>query len=63
MEVEFYIVGHYFPDDSDKFAGAVPESIIVCPAFCHLGIIISLEGGIVLYNIMSCIYKSIAKDS
>ena len=51
IEVKVYVVGHHFPDDPDKLAGTVPKGIVVRPAFCHLLIVISLKGGIVLNNI------------
>jgi hypothetical protein len=62
VEVEFYIVSHHLPDDSDKFACTMPKGIIVCTAFSHLGIVIRLEGGIIFNNVMSCIYKCISED-
>lgn len=62
VKVKFYIVSHHFPDVPDKFAGTVPKGVIVCTALSHLGIVICLEGGIVFYNIMSCVYKCIPKD-
>ncbi len=43
VEVEFYFVSKHLPDDSDKFADTVPKSIVMRPAFSHLGIIICLE--------------------
>ena len=61
VEVEFYIVSHHFPDDSDKFAGTMPKGVIVRTAFSHLGIIISFEGGIIFNNVMSCVYKGVSK--
>lgn len=52
VEVKFYFVSEHLPDDPDKLAGTVPEGIVVSPAYCHLGVIVSLEGGVVLYNIV-----------
>jgi hypothetical protein len=48
-------------DDSDELAGAVPEGIVVSPAFGHLGVVISLEGRVVLNNVVSCINQGITK--
>ncbi len=62
FEVKFQVVSHHFPDDSDELAGTVPKSIIVSPAFSHLGVIVSLEGGIAFNNIVSCINKCISED-
>ena len=58
VEVEFYFVSEHLPDDSDKFAGTVPKSIVMRPAFSHLGIILCLEGGIVFHNIVLTKYHS-----
>lgn len=33
------------------------------PAFCHLGIIISFEGGVILYNIVSYIDECVPEHS
>lgn len=41
----------------------MPGSIIVRPAFCHLGIIISFEGGVILYNIVSYIDECVPEHS
>ena len=38
------------------------KGIIVSPAFSHLGFVVSLEGGIIFNNIVSCINKCISKD-
>lgn len=59
--VECDFASEHLPDDSDKLAGAVPQSIVVRPVFRSLGIVISLESCIVFYNIMSSIHKGIAK--
>ena len=29
VEVKFYIVSHYLPDNSDEFAGTMPKGVIV----------------------------------
>lgn len=39
------------------------QSIVMEPAFCYLGVIISLEGGIVFHNVMCCIYKRIVEHT
>ena len=62
FEVKFNFVSQYLPDDSDELAGTVPKGIIMSPAFRHLGIVISLESGVVFNNIVSCINKCISKD-
>ena len=61
VEVKFQVVCHHFPDDSDELGGTMSQGIVVSPAFRHLGIVVSLEGGVVLYNIVSCIYQSITQ--
>ena len=61
FEVEFYFVSEHLPDDPDKFSGAMSKGIVVCPAFGSLGVVISLESRIVLYNIMSCVHKGVTK--
>lgn len=45
FEVELCFVSKHFTDDSDKLVKAMPEGIIVCMSFCHLGIIVSFEVG------------------
>ena len=57
-EIKFDFVREHLMDDSDKLAGTMPKGIIMCSAFRHLGIIISLESGIVFHNIVSCIHQS-----
>ncbi len=63
IEVKLSFVREHLPDDSDKLAGTMSKGIVTSPAFRHLGIIISLEGGIVFNNIVSCIHKCISKHS
>lgn len=41
----------------------MPKRIIVSPAFGSLGIVVSFESRIVLYNIMCCIYESVTKNT
>ena len=60
VEVKFYFVSEHLPDDSDKLAGTVPKGIVVSPAFRHLFVIVSLEGGIVLYNIVGCVDECVS---
>ena len=62
VEIEFYLVSEHLIDDPDEFAGTVPEGIVMRPAFRHLGVIVSLEGGVVLYHVVSRIHQCIAKD-
>ena len=61
-EIKGHVASQDFMDDPDKLTGTMPESIIVCPALRHLGVIIRFEGGIVLYHVMSSIHQCIAKD-
>ena len=61
LEVKFYFVSKHLRDDSDKLAGTMPKGIIVGPAFRHLGIVVSLESGVVFYNIVSCVNKCISE--
>ena len=61
-EIKFSIVSGHLVDDSDEFAGTVPYGIVMSPAFLHLGIVISLEGGVVLNHVVSSIHQSIAED-
>ncbi len=61
VEVNFYVISHYLPDNPDKFVGTVPKSIIASTAFSHLGIVIDLEGGI-LYRRYELRNKSITED-
>ena len=63
VEVKFDSVSEHLPDDPDKFAGAVPESIVMRPAFRHLFIIISFEGGVVLNNIVCCVNECVSEHS
>jgi len=63
FEVKFHFVSEHLPDDSDKFAGTVPKGIIVSLSFGSLGIVVSFESRIVLYNIMCCIYESVTKNT
>ena len=60
FEVKFYFVSKHLPDDPAKFAGTVSKGIVVRPVFRSLGIIISLESGVVFYIIVSCIHEGIA---
>ena len=59
VEVKFHLVSEHLPDDSDELAGAMPEGVVVSPAFRHLSVIVSLEGGIVLYDIVGCVDECI----
>ena len=61
LEAEYDFISEHLPDDSDKLAGAVPQSIVMRPDFSSLGIVINHESCIVFYNIMSSIHKGIAK--
>lgn len=63
VEVELDVVREYLEDDSDEFAGTVSESIVVSPALRHLGIIVCLEGGIVLDHVVGSVDQSIAEDT
>lgn len=63
VEAKFNFVSEHLPDDPDKFAGTVPEGIVVRPAFCHLFVIVSFEGGIVLNNIVGCVNERISEHS
>ena len=63
IEVKFDFVSQHLPDDSDKFAGTVPKSIVMSPAFRHLLIIVSFKGGIVFYYIVSCVDQSISENT
>ena len=47
IEAKFHFVSQHLPDDSDKFAGAMSEGIVVSPALCHLLIIVRFKGDIV----------------
>lgn len=60
IEVEFDSVSEYLPDDPDKFAGILPEGIVMRPAFRHLFFIVSFEGGIILYNVMCCVDECVS---
>ena len=60
IEVKFYFVSQHLPDDSDKFAGTMPQGIVMSPAFRHLLIIVSFKGGFVLNDIMSCIHQGLS---
>ena len=40
----------------------MPQSIIVVPAFSHLGIVVSLEGVVVLNYIVSCVDQCIPEN-
>ena len=61
MEVEFQVICHHIQDDSDELAGTMSQGIVVSPAFRHLYIVVRLKGGVILYNIVSCIYQGIAQ--
>jgi len=61
-EIKFYLVSEHLIDDPDELAGTVPEGIVVNPAFRHLGIVISLEGGVVFNHVVRSIHQGIAKD-
>ena len=63
FEVKYKLVNEHLPDDSDKFVGAMSKGIVMSLAFGSLGIIISLESRIILYNIMSCIHEGVSKRS
>lgn len=63
IEVKFDFVSEHLPDDPDELAGKVPESIVVCPALRHLFVIVSLEGGVVLYNIVNSVDECIPEHS
>lgn len=60
-KVKFYFISEHLPDNSDKFAGAMPKCIVVRPAFSPLGIVISLEGCVVSNNIPTEIMLHIIK--
>ena len=61
VEVKFQVVCHHFPDDSDKLAGTMSQGIVVSPDFRHLYIVVRFEDGVILYNVVSCIYQGIAQ--
>ncbi len=63
VEVKFDAVSEHLPDDPDEFAGTVPEGIVMRPAFRHLFVIVSLEGGVVLNNIVSCVDERVSERS
>ena len=58
VEVKFQVVCHHFPDDSDELAGTMPQGIVVCPAFRHLYIVVRLEGGVILYNVVTAFIRA-----
>lgn len=60
IETKFYFISQHLPDDSDKFAGIMSQGIVMSPAFRHLLIIVSFKGGVVLNDIVSCIYQGIS---
>ena len=47
-EIKLNVVSEHLIDDPDEFAGTVSEGIVESLVFRHLGIIVSLEGGVVL---------------
>lgn len=61
MEVKFQVVCRHFSDDSDELAGTMPQGIVVSPAFRRLYIVVCFEDGVILYNVVSCIYQGIAQ--
>ena len=61
-EIKFNVVSEHLEDDPDELAGTVPEGIVMSPAFRHLGIVISLEGGVVLNHVVCSVHQSVAKD-
>ena len=40
----------------------MPESIVMRPALRHLCVIVSLEGGVILYSVVSSIHQSVTKS-
>lgn len=60
-EVKFDFVSEHLPDNPDELAGTMPEGIIVRPAFRHLFVIISFEGGVVLNNIVCCVDECVSE--
>ena len=63
IEAKFHFVSQHLSDDSDKFAGAMSEGIVVSPALCHLLIIVRFKGGIVFYYVVSCVDQSISENT
>jgi hypothetical protein len=63
IEVKFELISEQIENDSEEFSGTVPNGIIVGQAFCYLGIIVCLEGGIVFNGLVSYIDKCIIKDT
>ena len=62
VEIKFQVVCHHFPDDSDELAGTMSQGIVVYLAFRHLYIVVRFEDGVILYDIVSCIYQGIAQN-
>jgi hypothetical protein len=63
FEVKFTIVSEHLLDASDKFVGAVPKGIIVCPAFDSFDVVKSFESRVVLYNIVCSLHEGVAKHA
>lgn len=61
FKIKFNMVSEHLKDDSDELACTVPKSIIMRPSFGSLSVIIGLEGGVIFYNIVCCVYKSITQ--
>ena len=62
LEIKCYVVRENLVDDSDQFAGTVPEGIVMGPAFRHLGIVVGLKGGVVFHYVVSSVHKCIPQD-
>lgn len=63
VEVEYHLVSEHLPDNPDELTGTVPEGIIMCPALRHLFVIVILEGGVVLHDIVCCVHECVPEHS
>ena len=63
LEIKCHIVRQHLMDDPDELAGTVSKGIVVGPAFCHLLVVVILEGSIILNNVMSCIDQRVPKSA
>ena len=53
---------YYFDEVYKKKIVYDMKDMLVSPVFHHLGIVISLEGGVVLNHVVGSVRQSVAKD-